>query len=133
MELTANSKLERLGRGCFLRSRLETFCAPASLRVIEAEAFANCWHLQRIQLNEGLREIGEQAFQDCGLESIGIPASVRKIDDGAFLLCVSLQNVTFAPGSKLKIVGARAFGVTRLETDMKFPDGARVSEEVFSQ
>lgn len=76
--------------------------------------------------------IGERAFSGCGIASVKISASVRKVCDEAFLGCRLLRDVEFAAGSRLKTVGALAFGETLLrEGRVRFPDGARVSENVF--
>ena len=65
---------------------------PASIKVIEPNAFLGCKKLKAINLEEGLTHIGETAFKGCSaLESITIPSTVGRIEDEAFAGCRNLK------------------------------------------
>ena len=80
---------------------------PASVTVIEDEAFCSCRNLTRVVFAEGstLERIGSGCFCETRLEKISVPKSVREIQKYAFHLCERLEEVTFEEGSKLKTIG----------------------------
>lgn len=71
--------LRRVGNHAFLRTGIEEFCAPSSLRTIGENAFFNCKSLTRVTLNEGLREIFDHAFQKTPVAELVIPSTVEHI------------------------------------------------------
>ncbi|MBR4442648.1 MAG: leucine-rich repeat domain-containing protein, partial [Clostridia bacterium] len=67
---------------------------PASVTVIEEEAFAGMTAIERVILPHGVTTIGPRAFADCtSLRLINIPTSVTYIADDAFEGC---ENYTLA-------------------------------------
>ncbi len=69
---------------------------PESLLEIEHDAFFECEKLQNFQLHEGLTTIGEHAFSRCmEITELNIPNSVKKMEYGVFALCASLKTVTY--------------------------------------
>ncbi len=82
-------------------SKLRNLKLPASLKVIEKEAFLANDALSSVSFAKGcgLEEIGESAFAYClRLGSLEIPNSVRTVGDSAFNRCVTLRNVTVGAG-----------------------------------
>lgn len=72
---------------------------PASLEVIEDEAFENCTYLRFVKIPGSVTYIGEDAFEECtNLTAVCIPASVRYIGEDAFEDC-PLQYAEVSPGS----------------------------------
>ena len=61
---------------------------PASLKVIEEEAFVGMWQVQQVNIPEGVTAIGKRAFADCTLlRLVIIPNSVQTLADDAFSGC----------------------------------------------
>jgi len=78
----------------FSESGLETITIPASVEYIEKYAFAFCYDLTTLNLNEGLIEIGESAFaSDAKLTELKLPDSVERVRGDAFDGCSALANV----------------------------------------
>lgn len=71
--------LRRVGNHAYLRTGIEEFIAPSSLKTIGENAFFNCKALKRVVLNEGLREIRDHAFQKTPVERLIIPSTVEFI------------------------------------------------------
>ena len=72
------------------QEEIPDFVAPASLTVIETEAFANCAFCYAA-LSENTTEIQSLAFANCpNLYQIYIPAATTTIDRTAFSGCGSL-------------------------------------------
>ena len=111
--------LRSLGNETFSGTSVEVVKLPASLKDLGANAFSECASLKEVTFApfSQLTKIPVGTFASSGLESFVIPASVTEIvgpeggssDKGAFYSCQSLVSVTFAEGSKCKIIGASAF------------------------
>ena len=70
---------------------------PHFVTEIEANAFAHCKFLTRIDLPTGLRSIGDGAFAQCrDLFDVFIPESVTHIGKGAFADCYDLSVICVA-------------------------------------
>lgn len=69
------------------------------------------------KIPEGIREIAPNAFATSSVRSVQCPASLEVIGQCAFFYAVDLKSVTFAPNSKLRVIGEQAFSdCTNLET-----------------
>lgn len=93
---------------------------PRSLRLIDELAFADCFALFEIKLNEGLEEIGACALSQSGLDKIRIPRTVKRIGYSAFEECHELSEVTLSKG--LEELGANAFLACTSLRQIKLPD-----------
>ena len=98
---------------------------PASVEIIESNAFKECTKLATVTFEKGsqLKTIGggyfnetsyAGAFANCtSLTSIEIPASVELIKSSAFKGCTKLATVTFEKGSQLKTIGEKGSYIHR--------------------
>lgn len=97
---------------------------PASVKVIEEEAFRECHNLAKVELADEskLETIGKNAFYDCdALESIAIPASVRVINATAFGYCDNLASIIIPKDSMLETIGNYAFVNNVMLTEIFIP------------
>ena len=102
--------------------------------VIRNDAFKDCKNLTSITLSEGLKQIGSQAFGFCNkLTAIAIPQSVDTLGKECFQYCTSLKSVSFADGSKIKVLPAYTFaGCTALIDDVTLPTSLKtIANEAF--
>jgi len=86
-----------------------------ALNIIPDKCFdANRYSVKQLSVlkfAEGIEFIGNEAFNYQGkITVLIIPASVREIGKSAFYNCTSVSSLTFAEGSKLKILHSRCFG-----------------------
>ena len=91
-------------------SRLKTLNIPASLKIIEKEAFIANDGLNKVNFakNAQLQEIGDSAFAYCfRLKGISLPDAVRKIGSEAFLKCKEMTTASLGGG--LEELGDSAF------------------------
>lgn len=106
-----NSTLTRITSAAFQASSLRRITIPSSVTFIEGYAL-NASQLEEVTFaaNSQLTEISNNVFQQARLTSIEIPASVQNIGTDAFSSNTLLTTVSFAPGSNLRQLGARALG-----------------------
>ena len=84
------------------------YIIPSGVKIIGAEAFANCKALVNIDIPNGVTKINSEAFWSCNsLASVNIPNSVTSIGSSAFYNCYSLTEITI-PDS-VKELGQNAF------------------------
>ena len=107
---------------------------PGSVKIIGTEAFADCYSLENVQLNEGLEEIGIQAFnmlhQKSKITELTIPSTVKKIGKDAFSDC-ALTNLVIKGG--VEEIGDRAFGGC-IATNLTLEEGTeKIGAYAFSQ
>ena len=79
-------------------AKLEKIEIPASVKIIEEEAFYHCTSLKEVIFDENsnLQRIESYAFSSCSsLTEIEIPASVTILESNIFLNCTSLNSVRF--------------------------------------
>lgn len=108
--------LKTIPNRCFDSSRISgDLIIPASCKIIETLAFADCHALSRVifEPNSHLKTIrggydrysdGDGAFINSSIDSIMIPASCEAIEATAFKGCVNLENVSFESGSMLQTI-----------------------------
>lgn len=79
---------------------------PASVKVIAANAFAQCQKLASVTFEDGsmLKEIGDRAFATClSLYEINVPDGTKKIGQEAFYGCTNLKVISL-PDSTESVV-----------------------------
>lgn len=120
----SGSQLQNLAANVFSSTKLKSINLPTGLLEIGSQCFMSCSNLAAIKLPSTVTKMDEEVFNGCtSLEEIVIPASVESIGNrtannvvrGVFNGCTSLKKVTFASGSKLKMIPTYAFyGCTSL-------------------
>lgn len=115
-----NSTLTRIPSAAFQASGLLRITIPSSVTFIEGYAL-NTSLLEQVTFapNSNLQDISNNVFMGARLTSIEIPASVQTIGADAFSSNSLLTTVTFASGSNLRFLGARALG--NRVTTLSFP------------
>ena len=72
--------ITEIGYSSFSGTALKKVVIPGTVRLIDGWAFANCYELEEVIIEEGVEEIREGAFYDCpSLVSVTLPASVVSI------------------------------------------------------
>ena len=93
-------------------SGLGEVTVPGGVKGLE-EAFANCWSLEKVVLEEGIAEVGEWAFYGCeSLTSVTLPSTVKVIGRYAFYECFSLEEINLPDA--LVDIGESSFMETAL-------------------
>lgn len=90
---------------------------PDSLEHIGNQAFAQCYHLEKIIVsdNSGLKYIEDVAFYDCNyLEDIAFPEGFERLGINVFMSCETLENI-YMPSS-VKNIGLTAFEPNTLKS-----------------
>lgn len=83
---------------------------PESLKSINACAFRNNEHLQKVQLSESMESIGDYAFcNNAGLKEISFPKKLQSIGISAFENNPALESVTFNTEVENMSIGKNAF------------------------
>jgi hypothetical protein len=98
IDLSFEEGTVRIGVSAFSRCpRLAKAAFPASLTVIEANAFWDCKSLSQITFAAGsqLQYIRIRAFSNCPLKEFVVPASIVKIDPSAFTDYVWRSSLKF--------------------------------------
>lgn len=80
--------------------------------------------IESVTIGSAVVSIGKSAFGVMvNLTSIEIPASVDSIASEAFRYCSGLETVSFAEGSKLRVLGSNAFFTCTSLKNITIPDG----------
>jgi hypothetical protein len=90
---------------------------PATVEIIRAHAFSNCWTLGLVVFEEDsrLRTIESSAFIACRqLKSIEIPKRVETLGAGCFSECGQLAAVEFKGEAGIKRIETKAFAQTAI-------------------
>lgn len=84
--VTLSGKIEKIANNAFENSYISAIEIPAEVKVIEANAFANCARLTSVTFANGtkLEEIGKEAFKNFKGLKMELPTSVITIGEHAF-------------------------------------------------
>ena len=83
---------------------LKAFCLPKEVKVINEEAFKQCYSLEHIETNDKLELVRENAFENCySLKEFIMPESMRSVSIGILNGCHSLEHIHFS--SQIKDFG----------------------------
>ena len=100
-----------------------SFLMSDRIKVINANAFANCKNLSFVSIPSSVEIIGLGAFRNCiSLMNIKLNNNVLAIGNSAFENCISLQDITI-PKSVTSIGNAAFKGCSSLTTNIVIPDG----------
>lgn len=127
-KVTLPQDLKAFSTYLFAYSGIKSIVVPASVEIINGNAFCGCMNLESIVFEEGskLKTIGYNAFKFCkNLKSIELPNTVKTINHYVFSYCLSLQSIVIPLGCKVDFC---AFEGWTAEQTVKF----RMSEELFS-
>jgi hypothetical protein len=100
----ANSRLSRLEKLAFHRTRLQSIYLPGSLKVICESCFHSCKSLTSVTFdaNSRLSRLEKQPFYGSGLQSIHLPGSLEVICESCFSSCYCLTSITFDRRSPIR-------------------------------
>lgn len=77
-------------------STVATYTVPATVRTVDAKAFAYATALREVVFQGPVTEIGEDAFDWCiALERVVFPSGAGTVGAGAFRVCPSLETLRF--------------------------------------
>ncbi len=94
---------------------------PASVKILNDDAFVNNSKLEKIEIPQTVEVIGDDLLRNCSsLKSIEIPAGVTKIGDFMFDGCTGLEEIILPDG--LTEIGESAFGICEALKEITLPD-----------
>lgn len=93
--LTACGSMESIGKRAFFSSGIKKITIKKGVKLIDVEAFQQCYNLSSVILGENTKTINEYAFGWTGITSIAIPKSVIEIEKGAFYNCSTLRTIEY--------------------------------------
>lgn len=79
------------------KTTIKSITIPATVRIIQNQAFRDCTELEHIILEKDSRlsEVGNYAFMDCeSLKEVVLPESVTIVGARIFAGCAALENIT---------------------------------------
>ena len=114
----SSSKVERLCRGAFSRTSIESLYIPDSVVEVGEECFSFCKNLHTVRFGASpkVERLCCKAFYGTSIESLYIPDSVVEIGEECFSLLNSLHTVIFGSSSKVERLCCKAFHGTSIES-----------------
>lgn len=108
--------LTTLGERAFMSSGIQVAHLPETLRVVPSMAFAECEHLQVVDMTDGTVEIGSECFSSCpSLKRVTLPQTLNTIGTNAFIDCDSLVRIIL-PSSLMELQNHAFASCDNLET-----------------
>ena len=105
---------------------------PASVDIIEDDAFFQCPNLETVGMPESLSQLGFAFGQCVSLKEITVPVGVVDLPDRCFAGCRSLVKVSLPKG--LKKIGYQAFASCTSLSEVDVPTTVRgISEGAFAK
>lgn len=111
-----------IGKGAFAETKIASVIIPASVRMIEYKAFANCDELKTVEFGENVEVIGDYAFAETKITNLNLPQNLRSIGKNAFegRFDSELKRINF--GKELYSIGEYAFTKNAQLKEISFPD-----------
>ena len=108
--------LTYISSACFrTNAMLKNVELSNKIKIIQDDAFSNCYTLPKINLPQHLQTLGKRAFSDCvNLEDVKFHEELESIDEGAFSNCSKLTELNLP--TSLKTIGFGAFHNTSCST-----------------
>ena len=98
-----------IGGWAFANTHITSVTLPSSLKTLGRYAFAYCYDLREVNLNNGLEKMEHNIFVGDTLDYLFIPASVKDIDHGMFT-DIDIQNLEFGDSdSGYKVIDGSIF------------------------
>jgi hypothetical protein len=119
------SKLETIGGGAFMNTKITSISIPKSVKTIEASCFNTCDKLLSFTFEENsqITVINSNVFTNCFLlPSIVLPNSVTSIGYQSFYSCSKLSSVTFPVNPLFKTILIEAFRFCGSLTTIVIPE-----------
>ena len=109
------NRVTKIGNAAFNRcSNLKKAIIPASVEIIEEEAFSWCG-LTELEIGDRVNTMGRGVFQmNTSLRSVKLPFSLTIIPESAFNSCSALADVELPPN--VVYINDRAFAYTALKS-----------------
>lgn len=104
---------------------LTSVFVPASVEIINVQAFARCAGLESVEFEAGsnLTSIETDAFSNApSLKAMKFPASLVDIGRASFYRCSGLEAIEFEDGSNLRVIQDAAFRDCISLTNVTLPD-----------
>jgi hypothetical protein len=122
-EISIPQKVQRIGPGCFTRSKLERISIPSTVISLGPLCFMSCKHLRIVEFEREckLTSIMPSCFQLTGISSVLIPKSVKTIEVNAFSGCIFLASVNFEEDSELEEIQEESFFDCTSLTEVTLP------------
>lgn len=107
--IVIGDKVKRIPSGIFTNNQnITEVDLPASLELLDYQAFFYCKSLRKIEIPDNVSVIGELAFGYCdALADVHWPLNLKTIGEQAFRECYSLKNISMPEGTTY--VGDMAF------------------------
>lgn len=129
--VTIPEGIKTIGRKCFAETNIEEIILPEGIEVIDAEAFAYCKKLRKINFPETLNIIGCGAFRTCfSLETVTLPKKMKDLNNYAFYNA-SIKHLTLPKKVSLG-AGVKVFAGTNIET-IDIPKDFTLGKEMFEK
>ena len=98
-----------IGWWAFAHTHITSVTLPSTVKTLGQGAFAYCYELKEVHLNNGLETIEYSAFRDDSLDYLFIPASVKDISYTVFSE-IDIKNLAFADSADgYKVVDGSVF------------------------
>lgn len=141
-------KVTCLGTQCFAYcTNLTSITVPVSARLQEqvslttdrnapseqsgVNAFANCYKLSSVTIEDGVKSIADGMFTSCrSIKTMDLPASVEYIGIGGFSVCRSLESISM---STITTIASSAFTLCGFKGDLVIPSNVKtIGESAFA-
>ena len=134
--LSSNNKtaIKTIGNRAFSGLDIKSVTLPASITSIGVEAFADCYNLSTVTINNtGVVTIGQSAFRDLSsLKTVTIGTGGAKVGVSAFEDCGSLTTVTFKDSTNTVTIGQGAFRGSDVKTVVFSKGTTSIGVEAFA-
>lgn len=128
--VTIPEGIKTIGRKCFAETNIEEIILPEGIEVIDAEAFAYCKKLRKINFPETLNVIECGAFRACSfLETVTLPKKMKELNYDAFY-GAGIKHLTLPEKVSLG-TGVEVFAGTDIET-IDIPEDFTLSPAMFA-
>lgn len=128
--VTIPEGIKTIGRKCFAETNIEEIILPEGIEVIDAEAFAYCKKLRKINFPETLNIIEYGAFRACfSLETVTLPKKMKDLNNYAFYEAGIKQLIL---PENVNFVGTEVFAGTNIETT-DIPENFTLNSAMFEK